>query len=282
MGSVARRQTSSSRSADLKRESVSTESAVRRTSRTNMQASAGPEEEKEKRKVTRKKKGPTTVRSQRRQRAVRGEPQRVSRIIERLARDYPTAVCALHHANAFQLLVATILSAQCTDERVNLVTRELFVRYGTPAALAAAPLAEIERLVQSTGFFRNKARNIQAMSQKLVNEYGGDVPQTLEQLVVLPGVGRKTANVVLGTAFGIPTGVVVDTHVGRITRRLGLSQSNDPVKVEQDLMRLLPQEEWIDYSHRLIHHGRQVCKARKPLCERCGLADDCPRVGVDS
>jgi endonuclease-3 len=213
---------------------------------------------------------------------VPAEPPRVTRIVNQLAQDYPTAICALHHANAFQLLVATILSAQCTDERVNMVTRELFAQYGTPTALAAAPIQRIEQLVQSTGFFRNKARNIQAMSQKLVKEYGGEVPQTLEQLVDLPGVGRKTANVVMGTAFGIPTGVVVDTHVGRITRRLGLSQARDPVKVEQDLMRLLPREEWIDYSHRLIHHGRQVCKARKPLCDRCGLAADCPRVGVDS
>lgn len=226
--------------------------------------------------------------SKRRTKGLRGKPQvsveqpRVTRIVKQLAQDYPTAICALHHANAFQLLVATILSAQCTDERVNIVTRELFAQYGTPDALAAAPIQRIEQLVQSTGFFRNKARNIQAMSQKLVQEYGGEVPQTLEQLVALPGVGRKTANVVLGTAFGIPTGVVVDTHVGRITRRLGLSLARDPVKVEQDLMRLLPREEWIDYSHRLIHHGRQVCKARKPLCDRCGLAADCPRVGVDS
>jgi len=208
--------------------------------------------------------------------------RRAAQVVRKLKRDYPDAVCALRHDNAFQLLVATILSAQCTDARVNIVTDELFARFATPAALAAAPLTKLERVIQSTGFFRNKAKNLKAMSERLVADHGGEVPRTMEQLVELPGVGRKTANVVLGTAFGLATGVVVDTHVARISRRLGLTEATDPVKIERDLMDQLPLPEWIDYSHRLIHHGRQVCKARKPLCDACGLAQDCPRVGVDS
>ncbi len=204
-----------------------------------------------------------------------------AKVVRGLRRDYGDAECALVHDTPFQLLVATVLSAQCTDARVNLVTKELFAAYPTAEDLAAAPLKKIEQLVQSTGFFRNKAKNIKALSERLTQEFDGEVPQDLDILVTLPGVGRKTANVVLGTAFGIPTGVVVDTHVGRISKRLGLTESTDAVKIERDLIELLPRKEWIDYSHRLIHHGRRVCKARKPLCDECGFKKICPRIGVE-
>lgn len=202
------------------------------------------------------------------------------RVVRRLAADYPDAVCALQHQSAFQLLVATILSAQCTDERVNIVTKDLFAKYPTAADLAAVPIGRLEKLVQSTGFFRNKAKNIKACAEALVKEYDGEVPQDLDTLVALPGIGRKTANVVLGTAFGIPTGVVVDTHVGRLSRRLGLTDQTDPVKVERDLMDIVPQKEWIDFSHRMIHHGRQICGARRPLCDKCSMNKFCPQIGV--
>lgn len=211
---------------------------------------------------------------------VSAEKAQAQKVVRGLRRDYPDAQCALRHENAFQLLVATVLSAQCTDERVNLVTKELFARCPTPEALRAISQKELEKLIQSTGFFRNKAKNLKALAEKLVTEHGGEVPQDLDSLVRLPGVGRKTANVVLGTAFGIPSGVVVDTHVARISRRLGLTDQTDPVRIEQQLMQLLPRREWIDYSHRMIHHGRRVCKARQPLCERCGLKAFCPRIGV--
>lgn len=204
-----------------------------------------------------------------------------AKVVRGLRRDYGDAECALVHDTPFQLLVATVLSAQCTDARVNLVTKELFAAYPTAKDLAAAPLKKIEQLVQSTGFFRNKAKNIKSLSERLTQEFDGEVPQDLDILVTLPGVGRKTANVVLGTAFGIPTGVVVDTHVGRISKRLGLTESTDAVKIERDLIELLPRKEWIDYSHRLIHHGRRVCKARKPLCDECGFKKICPRIGVE-
>jgi endonuclease III len=200
----------------------------------------------------------------------------------RLAKSYPTATCALNFESPLQLLVATILSAQCTDVRVNLVTKSLFTKYPDAQAFAKAKLPQLEREIQSTGFFRNKAKNIQACCQALVNEYGGQVPRDLEALVKLPGVGRKTANVVLGTAFGLATGVVVDTHVARLSYRLGLTAQTDPVKIEQDLMAVVPKTEWIDFSHRLIHHGRQICVARKPRCSECPLADVCPRIGVTS
>lgn len=206
--------------------------------------------------------------------------ERAAKIVRQLAKDYGDAECALHHKNAFELLVATILSAQCTDQRVNMVTPGLFKTYPNPAAFAAAPLSDIEKAIQSTGFFRNKAKSIKACSQGLVEHHGGRVPQELDDLVKLAGVGRKTANVVLGVAFGKATGVVVDTHVGRISRRLGLTKADDPVKVEADLMALLPQQEWIDFSHRLIHHGRQICQARKPKCDACHLAALCPKIGV--
>ncbi len=163
---------------------------------------------------------------------------------------------------------------------MNLVTKELFRKYRSAADFAAAPIGELERAIQSTGFFRNKARNIKACCQELVDRFGGQVPEDMESLVELPGVGRKTANVVLGTAFGIATGVVVDTHVTRISRRLGLTRQTDAVKIERDLMELVPPKEWIDFSHRLIHHGRQVCLARRPKCGECSLADICPKVGV--
>ncbi|MEM9352341.1 MAG: endonuclease III [Planctomycetota bacterium] len=206
--------------------------------------------------------------------------RRASQVLRRLKADYPDADCALDHRNAFELLVATILSAQCTDERVNLVTRELFKKLRSPAAFAAAPLQTIEKLIKSTGFFRNKAKNIKSCATDLVEKHGGKVPKELDELVQLAGVGRKTANVVLGTAFGVPSGVVVDTHVGRLSRRLGITAENDPVKVERDLMEALPEKEWISFSHRMIFHGRAVCAARKPDCEACSMKRFCPREGV--
>ena len=206
---------------------------------------------------------------------------RARRIVRGLAELYPDARCALDHDGPLQLLVATILSAQCTDKRVNLVTPALFARYRTARDYAAADPRELETAIQSTGFFRNKARSIIACCQQLVAEHGGAVPATLEELVTLAGVGRKTANVVLGNAFGVP-GITVDTHVGRLSRRLGLTAATDPEKVERDLMRLIPRKEWTMFSHRLIWHGRLVCHARKPACGGCALAKVCPKVGVDA
>ena len=197
-------------------------------------------------------------------------------ILERLRAAYPDAQCALHHRNAFELLCATILSAQCTDARVNLVTPVLFSRYPTPQALAAARPEDVERIIMSTGFFRNKTKSLIGMAQALVAEHGGEVPHTMEQLRVLPGVGRKTANVILGNAFGINEGVTVDTHVTRLSGLLGLSRQNDPVKIEQDLMPLFPRDDWGLLSHLLIFHGRQVCIARRPRCGECVLASLCP------
>lgn len=213
--------------------------------------------------------------------AATAEAKRHTRqVAKALAREYPTAECALGHETPLQLLVATILSAQCTDERVNLVTPELFRRYRTAADFAAARLTDLERVIQSTGFFRNKAKNIQGCCRQLVERHGGEVPRQLEELVELPGVGRKTANVVLGTAFGIASGVVVDTHVARLSKRLGLTTATDPVKIEHALAGQLPAREWVAFSHRLIHHGRRVCQARKPKCEACSLERLCPRIGV--
>lgn len=203
-----------------------------------------------------------------------------AKVLRRLKTDYPDVDCALHYHSAFQLLVATILSAQCTDERVNLVTKELFTRYQTAADFARVPLQTLEKAIKSTGFFRNKAKNIKACSQELLDKYAGEVPEELDSLIGLPGVGRKTANVVLGTAYGLATGVVVDTHVGRLSRRMGLTEQKDPVKTEQDLMRLFPKREWIEFSHRMIYHGRRVCAARKPLCNDCSLQKFCPKNGV--
>ena len=204
-----------------------------------------------------------------------------ARVAKLLAEEYPDAVCALNFKSPLELLIATILSAQCTDVRVNLVTKDLFRRYRTAKDYAGADLAELEQQIKSTGFFRNKAKNIQACCKKLVEEHAGKVPGSLEALVKLPGVGRKTANVVLGTAFEIASGVVVDTHVSRLSWRLGLTKHKDPVKIERDLMDLLPAEEWVDFSHRLIHHGRRICIARRPKCDACRLQDICTRVGVE-
>jgi endonuclease-3 len=205
--------------------------------------------------------------------------RRVRRLAARLTVLYPDVRCPLTHANPVQLLVATILSAQCTDARVNLVTPALFRRYPDAFAFAAAEPRELETYIKSTGFFRNKAKHIIACCQQLVEKHGGQVPATLEELVPLPGVGRKTANVILGTAFATP-GITVDTHVGRLSRRLGLSSFTDPVKVERDLMKLVPKRQWSTFSLRLIFHGRQVCYARKPRCGDCALARLCPRIGV--
>ena len=208
-------------------------------------------------------------------RAARGE-----QIANRLAVAYPQAVCSLDFKSPFQLVVATILSAQCTDKRVNMVTGHLFERWPTPAAMAASNTEEIEAVIHSTGFFRAKAKNIRGCCRALVEQHAGKVPQTLAELILLPGVGRKTANVVLGCAFGRAEGVVVDTHVGRIARRLGLTRHLDAVRAEQDLIRVIPKPEWIALSHRLIAHGRTLCQSRQPRCDACVLVDICPRLGV--
>ena len=207
-------------------------------------------------------------------------PQRVETILQRLAEHYPNAVCALHHRNAWELTVATILSAQCTDVRVNMVTPALFKRFPTPQAMAKASQAEVEEMIRTTGFFRNKAKNIIGAAQLVVAEFGGKVPQTMEELIELGGVGRKTANVVLGNAFNINVGVVVDTHVMRLSHRLGLTKHRAPEKIEPDLMKLVPQNDWTLFSHLLIWHGRRRCFARKPDCENCEVRKFCPQIGV--
>jgi len=200
----------------------------------------------------------------------------VEALVDGLRRAYPEATCALTHQNPFQLLVATILSAQCTDARVNMVTPVLFAAYPDAAAMSRAGQEEIETIIRSTGFYRNKAKSIRAASARIVATFGGQVPQTMDELLTLPGVARKTANVVLGVGFGIAVGVVVDTHVERLSHRLGLSRGKDPVAIEQDLMRIVPREDWIDLSHLLIFHGRQTCQARKPACGLCPVASLCP------
>jgi endonuclease-3 len=202
-------------------------------------------------------------------------PDRVAAILKGLDEAYPNVECALTHRSPWELLVATILSAQCTDVRVNMVTPELFRRYPTPASMAQARLEDLEELIRTTGFFHNKAKSIQGAARKVVEEFGGQVPQTLAELITIPGAARKTANVVLGVCFGKAEGVVVDTHVLRIARRLGLAKGDTPQKVEQELMRILPQSRWIGFSHQIIHHGRQVCDARKPKCDRCNLEQLC-------
>ncbi len=201
-------------------------------------------------------------------------------IIKRLKKEYPDAHCALNHTNAFELLIATILSAQCTDERVNIVTADLFRKYRQPADYVAVSQEELEEDIRSTGFFRNKAKNIQAACQKLIDNFKGEIPETMEELLTLNGVARKTANVVLGNAFGISSGVVVDTHVRRLSNRLGLTKEQNPEKIEQDLQELVPKKDWVMFSHWLIWHGRAVCNARKPKCEECVLEDICPKIGV--
>jgi endonuclease III len=202
-------------------------------------------------------------------------PDRVSAILKCLDEAYPDAVCALNHRSPWELLVATILSAQCTDVRVNMVTPELFRRFPTPEAMAKATLPELENLIRTTGFFRNKAKSIQGAARKIIEDYGCEVPQTLAELTTVPGAARKTANVVLGVCFGKAEGVVVDTHVFRIARRLGLAKGDTPQEVERELMKVLPQDRWIAFSHQIIHHGRRVCEARKPKCDRCNLEQLC-------
>jgi endonuclease-3 len=202
-------------------------------------------------------------------------PQRVQAILQKLDEAYPNVTCALEHHTAFQLLISTILSAQCTDERVNQVTKTLFVKYRTPKDFAYANPAELEQDIRPTGFFRNKTKSIMGAGKKIVEEFGGEVPRTMDELLTLPGVARKTANVVLGTAFGVAVGVVVDTHVIRLSNRLDLSRNSDPKKIEQDLMQVIPQDKWILFSHQLIWHGRKICQARKPKCAECNLEPLC-------
>lgn len=208
--------------------------------------------------------------------SIAAKKARAAEIVRRLRAEYPDARCSLDHENAYQLLVATILSAQCTDERVNQVTPALFARYPTAEDLAAARQEELEELIRSTGFYRSKAKSLLGMANALVERHGGQVPDTMDALVELPGVGRKTANVVLGNAFGKAEGVVVDTHVTRLSNRLGLTRHKDPVKIEADLMELVPREDWTDLAHLFIYHGRAVCKAPKPRCGACVVADLCP------
>lgn len=212
--------------------------------------------------------------------AVDPKKQHAQKVIRILKKTYPVAECALDHESPFQLLVATILSAQCTDERVNSVTPELFRKFPTPQKLAAATQDQVEKVIKTLGFFRAKAKNLRAMAQTLVDEFDGELPQTLDELTSLAGVGRKTANVVLGTCFDIPSGVVVDTHVKRISNLLGLTESDNPEIIERDLIAILPKKEWIQFSHRMIHHGRQICIARRPKCADCPLLKICPRVGL--
>ncbi len=202
-------------------------------------------------------------------------PERIKELLKRLAAAYPNAECALHHRNAWELLVATVLSAQCTDARVNMVTPELFRQFPTPNAMAEAPLPAIEELIRSTGFYRNKAKSIKGAAQKIVSDFGGNVPRTMAELLTVPGAARKTASVVLGVAYGLAEGIVVDTHVLRISRRLHLTRETDPKKVEQDLMKIIPRDRWISFSHEVIHHGRQTCIARKPKCAECPLENLC-------
>lgn len=202
--------------------------------------------------------------------------ERADEIVHQLKRMYPRAKCALNFSNAYELLIATILSAQSTDARVNEVTPALFATYPEPRALAAAKLPELEREIKSTGFFRNKAKAIVGAAQAIVDRHGGVVPSSMEELVELPGVGRKTANVVLGNAYDQSVGIVVDTHVARVAGRLGLTANADPVKIERDLMELIPRKEWTRFAHRMIEHGRQICVARKPKCSECRLNELCP------
>lgn len=202
-------------------------------------------------------------------------PRRVRAILEKLDAAYPDAHCELNHKNAFQLLVATILSAQCTDVRVNMVTPGLFEKYPAPDRLAYANPQEIEKEIRSTGFFRAKTKSIMGACKRIVEEFGGNVPKTMEEILTLPGVARKTANVVLGTAYGIPSGVVVDTHMLRLAARLDLTRHDEPKKVEQDLMKVIPQDRWIKFSHQIIWHGRRCCSARKPNCPQCNLERIC-------
>jgi endonuclease-3 len=203
------------------------------------------------------------------------DPKRVAAILAKLDEAYPNATCELNHHNAFELLIATILSAQCTDVRVNQVTETLFKKYPSPEAFAYATPSELQKEIRPTGFFRNKTKSVMGASKAVVEQFGGQVPRTMEEMLTLPGVARKTANVVLGTAYGIASGVVVDTHVQRLSSRLDLTRNEDPKKIEQDLMAIIPQNKWIQFSHQLIWHGRRVCFARKPNCAACNLESLC-------
>lgn len=206
--------------------------------------------------------------------------QHTAEIIKRLKKMYPDAHCALNHSNPFELLVATILSAQCTDDRVNIVTATLFRKYRTPQDFVDVELEELTQDIKSINFFNNKAKNIQAMAHKIIENFGGEVPQIMDELLTLNGVARKTANVVLGNAFGIASGVVVDTHVSRLSQRLGLTTETTPEKIEKDLAQLVPKKDWVMFPHWMIFHGRQVCNARKPKCDECKLNDICSKIGV--
>lgn len=208
-------------------------------------------------------------------RTAKERKDRVAKILEHLDEMFPNVTCALHHRNAWQLMVATILSAQCTDERVNKVTPGLFKKYSTVKDFAAVSQEELAEDIRSTGFFNNKAKSVRGAAQKLLADHKGRVPKTMEELLEVPGVARKTANVVLGTAYGIATGIVVDTHVTRISNRLDLSRQKDPVKIEKDLVKIIPEDHWIQFSHQVIHHGRGLCKARKPNCAECPLDELC-------
>ena len=227
-------------------------------------------------KVVAKKVKPTKSSARKKPTAAKGtDPKRVSAILQKLDEAYPNASCELNHANAFQLLIATILSAQCTDVRVNEVTKELFKKYKTPQDFVTANPSELEQEIRPTGFFRNKTKSIMGASKAIVEKFGGEVPRTMDEILTLPGVARKTGNVVLGTAFGIASGIVVDTHVQRLSNRLDLTRNEDPKKIEQDLMAVIPQDKWIIFSHQLIWHGRRVCFARKPRCIDCNLERLC-------
>jgi len=210
------------------------------------------------------------------------DPARVRSIVEGLEELYPDVDCELDRETPFQLVCATILSAQCTDERVNMVTPELFRRYPTPEAMARAPLPALEKIIRSTGFFRQKAKSLKGTAAALLANFGGEIPRTIAELTTLPGVARKTANVVLGTAFGIAEGIVVDTHIQRLAMRLGLTRAKDPKGIEQDLMKVLPHDSWIRMGHQIIWHGRRVCFARKPSCDTCTLAPFCPSAGLET
>jgi endonuclease-3 len=227
--------------------------------------------------VTARKRPSRTAAKKAPTRTIGADEKRFARTVNgRLTKAYPDARCSLDYKSPLQLLIATILSAQCTDERVNMVTKDLFRRYPTAERLASASQEEVEELIRSTGFYRNKARSIRGAAMRLVDEFGGRVPNTMDELLTLPGVARKTANVVLGNAYGKASGVVVDTHVKRLTGLLGLTEERDPDKIERDLIALLPDKEWVGFSHRLIQHGRQICVARRPQCAECSLSDICP------
>jgi endonuclease-3 len=226
-------------------------------------------------KSTKKAAAKTPTAKKARKPQLKTSPERIAKIIVGLQKAYPDATCALVHSNAWELLVATILSAQCTDARVNMVTPTLFRRFPTPAAMAKAPLPEIEELIRTTGFYHNKAKSISGAAKGVVERFGGKVPQTMDDLLTLPGVARKTGNVVLGVAYNIAEGIVVDTHVLRLSRRLELTLNIEPKKVEQDLIKIIPKDHWIDFSHELILHGRAICIARKPRCADCTIEREC-------